>query len=123
MVYLLSIGFTLLVVALKLALLKRTIRRRRRENLYYSGLWLMVISVVVAIVGGVAGRMQWLSSQEVNVLANTAIAIMITGFIPAVEGTILLRRREAQLNVLCRSIFAIALVGIASIIGFIITRN
>jgi hypothetical protein len=94
-------------------------RKGGEENLINSGLWLMGLGVGVAIIGIVAWGIHWLSSQGREVLTNTGIAIMITGFIPALQGMIQQKPKAQQLRCLGWSIFAIALVGVAFFVLFI----
>jgi uncharacterized membrane protein len=85
----LSIGYTLLVVALNLAFLKYEMGGGK--NLRRRGLCIMGIGVVVAIVAWFT-----LSGQEWDVFRTTAIAIALTGLIPALRGTIQKEKSEKK---------------------------
>ena len=89
MANLLSIGFTLLVLALTLIILWRVTRKGKEANLQSIGISLMVLGVAVAaVVWGVARLTQGLSSQEWDVFVNTAIAIVLTGGTLAIQGEV-----------------------------------
>jgi hypothetical protein len=109
----LSIGLTLLVLALRLVLL------RQKENLVCKGWLLIGIGVVVAIAGLVAGWRQWLPSQVVTVLTSTSIPIVLAGGILAIQGIV--EKKPEQLKVLRWSALAPAILGLAFIAWFIIT--
>jgi peptidoglycan/LPS O-acetylase OafA/YrhL len=108
----LSIGVTLLVVALNLAFLKYEMRGGK--NLRRRGWCIMGLGVALWIVVWVIVWLtQALSPQEWDVFRTTAIGVTLTGFIPALRGEIQKKRRKAQqLKCLCWGMFAIALIGV-----------
>ena len=121
MVFLLSIGFTLLVLALMLIVLWRVERRGKEANLQSIGISLVVLGVVVWVVAGaVVWWLRGLTSQEWSVFASTVIAIVLTGGILAIQGMV--QKKPATLPIVRYGAFATALIGLAFIIWFLIAR-
>ncbi len=121
MVSLLSIGFTLLVLALMLIVLWRVERRGKMVDLQSTGISLVVLGVAVwVVVGAIVWWIQELSSQEWSVFANTAMAIVLTGGILAIQG--IAQKKPATLPIVRYGAFATALIGLAFIIWFLIAR-
>jgi drug/metabolite transporter (DMT)-like permease len=114
----LSIGYTLLVVALNVAFLKYEMGGGK--NLRRRGWCIMGLAVVLwAVVWVIVWLTQALSPQEWGVFAEVVIAIALTGFIPALRGEIQKKPKAQQPKYLCWGMFAIALVGVAFIAAFI----
>jgi len=115
MVNLLSIGFTLLVLALMLIVEWHVMRGGKEVSLQRIGISLMVLgAIVVAVVVGVAIWTRVLSSQEWEVFANTAIAIVLTGGILAIQGIV--QKEPAKLPIVRYGAFGVALIGVAFIV-------
>jgi cytoskeletal protein RodZ len=117
MEYSLSIGYVLLVLALRLALLRFSMRGGREEKLKNSGITILVLGLVAEVVVGILKWINVLSSQEITVLLNTGLAIVLVGGVVAIQGQI--QQKPKGLNVLKWLILVIALLGLAAIITYI----
>ena len=86
-VVLLSIGYTLIVLALNLMVIWRVLSGKE-EDLFRRGLYIMGIGVGLWVVVGTAVWLtQGMSSQEWGVFAGTgAINIFLTGGLLAIQG-------------------------------------
>ena len=120
MVYFLSTGSILIVVTFSLVFLVYTMRGGKEANLLHSGLFIFALGALVGIVARVLWYVQWLPVQESGVLANTGIAILLTGFIAALQAKIQ-KDWSNRRNVLLGAI-APFLIGLAFIIIYSIAR-
>jgi len=120
MVNLLSIGFSLLLLALML-ISAWFVEKRKGKNLWSIGIGLMVLGVVVW--GGVWGIAKWtqgLSSQEWGVIASTVINIVLPGGILAIQGRV--RKKPRELPIVRCGAFAVAIISVAIIAWALIVR-
>ena len=112
---LLSIGFTLLVLALTLIVQWRVMKGGKEVSLQRIGISLMVLGAGVgAIVTVVAILTQGVSSQGWEVLKDTAIAIVLTGGVLAIQGVA--QKKPSNLPWVRYGAFVVALIGVAFII-------
>ena len=112
---LLSIGFTLLVLGLTLTVQWRVMRGGKKVSLQRMGASLMVLGVGMGVVIwlGAIWR-QGLPSQEMDVFLNTAIAIVLTGGILAIQGVV--QKKPSNLPWVKYGALVVFLIGIASIV-------
>ena len=115
----LSIGFTLIVLALSLMLLWRVMSGKEKD-LFCSGLCVMGLGVASGLVVGVfVWLTQALSAQEWSVFAGTgAIAIVLTGGILAIQG--LVQKKPETLSLVKYGGIVIALIGLAFVIAWFV---
>jgi len=120
MVYFLSTGSILMVVAFSLVFLVYTMRGGKEANLFHTGLFIFVLGAVLGFVARVLWHVQWLSVQESDVFANTGIAVSLTGLIAALQAKIQ-KDWSNRRNVLLGAI-APFLIGLAFIIYYLIAH-
>jgi len=120
MIYLLSIGFTLLVLMLTLIVVWSVMEGGKGASPQRMGISLMVLGVLAAAFVGVAGWILGLFSQVWNALANTVIAIFLTGGTLVIQGIV--QKEPAKLPIVKYGAFVVGAVGLAFIIAFFIVR-
>jgi len=132
MVYLLVIGLTLIVLAFRLVpLLFGAPTPRKKEKICGAVLMAVLMMALAGIVGTVPGVASWvnlsLKSQEVSALANTAVTLMITGFVLGLQELILAwpkedERRKLRKVIEC-TILVLLILGVACIVWYLVTRG
>jgi CDP-diglyceride synthetase len=118
----LSIGYTLLVVALNLAFLRYEVRGGK--DLRRKGLFIMGLAVILFAGAWVfVWLTQALSSQEWAVFRSTTIGVTLTGLIPALRGIIQeeksAKERKKKQKCLGWGMLATVLIGVAFIAAFV----
>jgi len=121
MVFLLSIGYTLLVLSLTLLLLWRVEKKGKVASPQYIGVSLMALGFLVAVVGAAALGAQRLSGQEWSVFGSTAIAIVVAGGLLGIQGRV--QEKPAERRVVRYGALLTALVSLAFVIAFLLLRE
>jgi hypothetical protein len=116
MLFLITIGFTLMVLSLRLVFLWNSFRKTKEENLRKSGITILVLGLFLGIVTLIIKLTNILPIEEIKALSNVAIAIALTGGVVAIQGQI--QQKPEQIKVLGLSIIITAVIGLGCIITY-----
>jgi glucan phosphoethanolaminetransferase (alkaline phosphatase superfamily) len=121
MFFLVSLGFTLLLLGLRLIYLWISLRKTKQENLKNSGLSIMVLGLLAGILVLIFKFASDISIDDLKAFSNIALAIVFTGSVIAIQGQI--QQKPHQINTLRWWILGTIILGLGCIIAYVLLNK